>query len=320
VNAIFKVISYVKNLEIDYSSNAIQPTFLYSKKCNVHEKNMEELEKNPNELLIFKALYTEIQNDYKLDKTDQLLYLKVGAQVMLNVNLDCEAGLVNGSRGIITGYSSENGGELKIKFLNGTEMFFKRHETSVEEDGKLLYKVVQFPFILAYALSIHKSQGMTLDAIEIDIGSKIFAAGQAYTALSRAQSLTSVKVKSISISSFIVNPDVLAFYKEVEEQVKITNNKFITKQLNKIIHNILTHTKLDESLDFLWDFIPEDEEELLKFFNNFSNEKINIELDQILESNDSDIKLLKNNVYEIKKFMINNIEDVRIKLKEFNLV
>jgi hypothetical protein len=176
------------------------------------------------------------------------------------------------------------------------------------------------PLKLAYALSIHKSQGMTLDAIEIDIGSKIFAAGQAYTALSRAQSLSSVKVKSISMTSFIVNPDVLAFYNEVEKQVKITNNKYITKQLNKIIHNILTHTNLDNSLDFLWDFIPEEEEELLKFFNNFSNEKLHIELDQILESNDSDIKLLIKNVYNVKKFMIDNIEDVRMKLNEFKLI
>jgi hypothetical protein len=121
------------------------------------------------------------------------------------------------------------------------------------------------------------------------------------------------------VSSFIVNPDVLVFYKDIEEQVKITNSKFITKQLNKIIHNILTHTNLDNSLDFLWDFIPEDEKELLKFFNEYSHDKIDIELDQILESKDTNIKLLIENVYDVKKFMIDNIEDVRMKLKEFKL-
>jgi ATP-dependent DNA helicase PIF1 len=205
-----------KKLEIDYSSNAIQPTFLYSKKCNVHEKNMEELEKNTNELLIFKALYTEIQNDYKLDKTDQLLYLKVGAQVMLNVNLDCEAGLVNGSRGIITGYSSENGGQLKIKFLNGTEMFFSRHETSVEEDGKLLYKVVQFPFILAYALSIHKVQGSTLDYAIIDIGYSVFESSMSYVALSRVRSLEGLFLQMYQPSKIFCNKEALEFYESIK--------------------------------------------------------------------------------------------------------
>ena len=205
-----------KNLEIDYSSNAIQPTFLYSKKCNVHEKNMEELEKNPNELLIFKALYTEIQENYKLDKTDQLLYLKVGAQVMLNVNLDCEAGLVNGSRGIITGYSSENGGQLEIKFLNGTEMFFSRHEISVEEDGKLLYKVVQFPFILAYALSIHKVQGSTLDYAIIDIGYSVFESSMSYVALSRVRSLEGLFLQMYQPSKIFCNKEALEFYESIK--------------------------------------------------------------------------------------------------------
>ena len=77
------------------------------------------------------------------------------------------------------------------------------------------------------------------------------------------------KVLSNPLNYEIIEIEEKEAFTNIEEQVKITNSKFITKQLNKIIHNILTHTNLDNSLDFLWDFIPEDEKELLKFFNEY---------------------------------------------------
>ena len=130
-----------------------------------------------------------------------------------------------------------------------------------------------------------------------------------------------VDLKSISIKSFIVNADVLTFYKEIEEEVKNKNNKLIVKQLNKIIHNIATHENLENSLDFVWDFIPEDDKSLLKFFDGYKQDKIELEL-QSYESYTSENKILNNliqNVYQIKKYMINDIELVRQKIKEFNL-
>jgi len=315
----FNILSELKDKEF----GEIKPTILYPRNFDVDKINKIESEKliaSGAKIQEYKLEYPKSKNKEKTQRwvksldIPEVVSFCVGDQVVVTANINQEEGIVNGTRGIVIDVKPR---KINIKRVNGELVWINYHTSTSAEDSNL--SVSYMPLKLAYALSIHKSQGMTLDAIEIDIGSKIFAAGQAYTALSRAQSLTSVKVKSISISSFIVNPDVLAFYKEVEEQVKITNNKFITKQLNKIIHNILTHTKLDESLDFLWDFIPEDEEELLKFFNNFSNEKINIELDQILESNDSDIKLLIENISSVKKFMIDNIELVRSKLHEFNL-
>ena len=73
------------------------------------------------------------------------------------------------------------------------------------------------PLKLAYAITIHRSQGMSLDAIEIDIGDKIFAAGQAYTALSRAKNLKSIKIKDVIKESFITKKSVIKFYKKLEE-------------------------------------------------------------------------------------------------------
>jgi len=209
---LYKRLNAFKTLEIDYSNNKIEPTFLYSKKVNVNEKNMEELEKNPNELLIFKASYSDVADDVKIDKADQLLYLKVGAQVMLTTNLDVEAGLVNGSRGVITTYESR---QITVKFLNGLEMPFSTHETPVEEDGKVLYKINQYPFILAYALSIHKVQGSTLDYAIIDIGYSIFEASMSYVALSRVRSLDGLFIQAFHPSKIFCNKEALEFYESI---------------------------------------------------------------------------------------------------------
>jgi ATP-dependent DNA helicase PIF1 len=71
------------------------------------------------------------------------------------------------------------------------------------------------PIRLAYALSIHKSQGATLDAVEIDASTNIFAAGQLYTAISRVRSLNSIKLINFDRYSFICNQDVKQFYQKI---------------------------------------------------------------------------------------------------------
>ena len=74
--------------------------------------------------------------------------------------------------------------------------------------------VSYFPLKMAYALSVHKSQGMTLDALELDLGDSIFESGQAYTALSRARSLANVCVTDVRPASFRPPPAALQFYRE----------------------------------------------------------------------------------------------------------
>ena len=192
----------------------IQPTFLYSKKVNVHEKNMEELEKNPNEMLIFRSVITDKSPHIVLNKTEELLYLKIGAQVMLTVNLDCDNGLVNGSRGVITGYDTSQQ-SLSVKFLNGSELSCQRHEFVYEEDGKVLYKMIQFPFILAYALSIHKVQGCTLDYAIVDIGHSVFEASMSYVALSRVRSLEGLFLEAYQPYKIFCDKEALEFYEKL---------------------------------------------------------------------------------------------------------
>ena len=71
------------------------------------------------------------------------------------------------------------------------------------------------PIKTSYALSIHKSQGMTIDAVELDLGENIFAHGQTYTALSRAKKLESIKIINVDKDSFKMNPYVKKFYSNI---------------------------------------------------------------------------------------------------------
>ena len=71
------------------------------------------------------------------------------------------------------------------------------------------------PLKLAWAITIHSSQGMTIDALEVDLGRDIFTYGQAYTGLSRARSLATVRVTSVLPSSFVTSPTVKKFFNQV---------------------------------------------------------------------------------------------------------
>lgn len=297
----------------DKDFGEVKPTILYPRNYDVDKINKMESDKliaSGAKKETYKVNYSKCKNKESaknyiksLDIPESIIFC-VGDQVVVTANVDQDNGIVNGTRGIVTDVDCDwvmikktNGKELKIRYFKSTNPDFP--------DIKIM------PLKLAYALSIHKSQGMTLDAIEIDIGSKIFASGQAYTALSRAQNLDSVKVKSISKKSFIIHPDVLEFYQKIEEDIKTTNTKFITKYINIIINNIANHIKLDNTLDFIWEFIPEDEEEILEFFNEYS-------LPKLSETSDNYLKL-KEHLFKLKDFILDNIDMFREKIKASNL-
>ena len=202
----------------------VLPTFMFSKKASVDEKNNAEMAKNPNKLMCFNPIFTEVKHTNEVrkkiekeqDNPENVLYLKVGAQVMLNVNIDVEDGLVNGSRGVVTKYNDDSG-NLYVKFLDGREIPFTRHEYTYEEEGKVWYHISQYPFMLAYALSIHKTQGSTLDYAIIDLGYSVFEDSMCYVALSRVRSLEGLFLKAFQPSRITTNKHALNFYEELEE-------------------------------------------------------------------------------------------------------
>jgi ATP-dependent DNA helicase PIF1 len=137
--------------------------------------------------------------------------LKVGAQVMSIINIQSDRGLdvCNGSQGIITGFCAISGCP-QVKFNNGIEMIMTRNIWQSDKIPGI--GVSQVPLILAWALTIHKSQGATLDAAEIDVGSGIFECGQTYVALSRVKNLDGLYLTSFDASKIRINRKVKEFY------------------------------------------------------------------------------------------------------------
>ena len=136
------------------------------------------------------------------------LVLSVGAQVMLLTNLDYDAGLVNGSRGVVSGF--EPSGAPLVQFMKGEPIPVPASSwESVEMEG---VSRKQIPLKLAYAITIHKAQGATLDCALIDIGTSTFECGQAYVALSRVKNLDSLYIWDVEPTAFRVHPKVLQFY------------------------------------------------------------------------------------------------------------
>jgi ATP-dependent DNA helicase PIF1 len=142
------------------------------------------------------------------------LRLKIGARVMLVKNLETEIGLVNGSIGIVVDFIELQGNAFPIvKFDNGVEKAIDSIEWSLQIDNNKITGV-QIPLILAYALTSHKVQGLTLKTAVCDIGD-CFCEAQVYVVLSRVQHLEGLYLKTFNKRKIKVNKTMLDYLKQV---------------------------------------------------------------------------------------------------------
>jgi ATP-dependent DNA helicase PIF1 len=148
-----------------------------------------------------------LQNNFPCE---EVLTLKVGAQVMciINILLSNDDTLCNGARGIVTSISPD--GYPVVKYNNGYQMTMMPHIWPSENIPGI--GVSQIPLILAWALTIHKAQGATLDVAEVDAGAGIFECGQTYVALSRVKSLEGLYLSSFDFRKVMINKKVQEFY------------------------------------------------------------------------------------------------------------
>ena len=218
---------------MDWKRQEIKPTLLFTKNTDVNAINEHQMKKLPGEEHVFKAVTIppkDMSADVvqvlveKLDKDapyEVELRLKERAQVMLLTQYYEEResdkefkrtpiqGLVNGSRGVVTGFGLD--GNPIVKFLNGRIITVKPATWSAEDDVDSV-KREQIPLRVAYALTIHKAQGASLDSALVDVGPSTFECGQAYVALSRVRSLDALYIFEISRRAFRAHTGVKAFY------------------------------------------------------------------------------------------------------------
>ncbi len=212
----------------DTTTSVARPTKLYTHNIDVDAVNSRELD-----LVEGPAFSYDMSEEgnpaisMSLKKNclaPEVLTLKKGAQVMFVKN-NYEAGYVNGTLGTVV----ECGRFFPtVRTVQGRLIEAKPADWSIEEDMKVKAKISQVPLRLAWAITVHKSQGMTLDAAEIDL-SKSFEKGMGYVALSRVKSLSGLKLIGLNEKALQVDEDILLF----DEDLKVSSAHAVS-DLNKL--------------------------------------------------------------------------------------
>jgi hypothetical protein len=195
--------------EIGYEH--IEPTRLFTHNADVDAVNAAKLRELPGMTRKFamsgrgnKQLQESLAKNCL---SPQLLELREQAMVMCTKN-NFEAGYVNGTLGRVVAFDAEDGFPI-IETADGRRLPIKPATWSVSEDNKVLAEIEQVPLRLAWAITIHKSQGMSLDAAEIDL-TRAFAYGQGYVALSRVRTLAGLKLLGMGPNALGVDPKIVA--------------------------------------------------------------------------------------------------------------
>jgi ATP-dependent DNA helicase PIF1 len=203
----FELLETLKDTK--FKNKDIKPTKLYPININVDKINNNEFKKllklNNNNSIEYKA--SKINPKHKI--TDEKLNeynitLTLNAQIMVIRNISIENKLYNGTRGIVIGLNTSS---VIIKDIHNNIHTINYYIDNIKD------KSIKFmPLKLAYAISIHKSQGASIDYLELDLGDDIFISGQLYTALSRATNINNIKIVNLSKLSFMQNKKVIEFY------------------------------------------------------------------------------------------------------------
>jgi len=213
---LFAILNHIRNNAVEESKKILyarkevkdriaSPTKLFTHNVDVDALNSLELGKIEGKEFTFhmtsSGKHEVIEGLKKSCLAPERLVLKKGAQVMFLKN-NFEVGYVNGTQGKVVDFDLE--GMPIVQTLDGQKIVAKPSGWTVDEDNKVIARINQVPLRLAWAITVHKSQGMNLDSAQIDL-SKCFVEGMGYVALSRLRSLEGLNLVAINELAFCVN-------------------------------------------------------------------------------------------------------------------
>lgn len=214
---------------VKYPDNMDNTIIICSTNKEAYEINKTNLDKINNKVFKFDAT---VFGEKPVAPCEDELIVKVGAKVIITRNGN---GYVNGSMGIITSIDTvdetiyvhlDNDTEVEITKEKWEKMKYKQVDNSLE--GISCGYIIQYPLRLGYAITVHKSQGMTLDNIFVDI-SRAFEIGQIYTALSRCRSIDGLYLKSVPKEDMVLLSDKISdFIEKVDENEGVLNPEKIS--------------------------------------------------------------------------------------------
>lgn len=212
------------NSHVNSTSSHFEPeddhqigTHLLPKREQAENFNLKKLSQIVSEEVVIDSIYLGsekfIQNLMKSSPVPVRLVLKVGCKVMLIQN-DPQKRWVNGTIGTVEKINLD---KITIRKSNDRIIVVEKTSFSLQDaEGQVIASVIQFPLILAYATTIHKSQGATLDKLCCDL-SNLWEPGQAYVALSRVRSAEGLNLIKWTEKSFIVDKKVVEFYDKLSK-------------------------------------------------------------------------------------------------------
>jgi ATP-dependent DNA helicase PIF1 len=205
-------------------------TKLYSRNINVDAINERELASIQSEekkfMMVTEGFESLVEGLKKNCLALEELRLKMGAEVMFVKN-DSLGRYVNGTRSVVVGFDKREGWPI-VKTYDNEMIIACQEEWKYEDNGVVRATIRQVPLRLAWAITIHKSQGMTLDAVEIDLGDA-FEPGMGYVALSRVRSLSGLKLMNLNEMALKVHPKILQ-----HDQVFKDNSAALVKYLQAL--------------------------------------------------------------------------------------
>ncbi len=243
----FEILNAIRNNEAAEPARAIlmerhqksidgikKPTKLYAHNSRVNAINDFELGQIDEEEHKF-----EMYSEGNLELVTELkrsclapseLTLKKGTFVMFVKN-NFNNGYANGTLGTVIGFDEDSGFPI-IKKRDKAEIVAGPASWVIEESDVVIARISQIPLRLAWAITIHKSQGMSLDCAEIDLGNA-FLEGMGYVALSRVRTLTGIKLMGINEVALKVNPEIVEFDKKLREMSKAACAQFHALEVEK---------------------------------------------------------------------------------------